>query len=448
MEKYFGTDGIRGIANTELTVELTMKLGRVLGARLTNNNAQSKVLIGRDTRISGKILEGALIAGLASTGVNVMNLGVISTPGVAYLTKKLNMDAGIMISASHNPVEDNGIKIFQSDGYKLSDAIENEIELLLNADIDNLPRPTGGELGTIESFKMGVDKYINFLKTTIDTDLAEFKIALDSGHGAASALARKLFVGLGAEIITIGANPNGLNINDGVGSTHPKALQEVVVAESADFGFAFDGDADRVIAVDNHGQIIDGDHIMFILGRHLRDLGTLKDDVIVSTVMSNLGFYKSVEAANLKTVTTKVGDRYVLEKMLAEGYTLGGEQSGHIIMLDYLTTGDGLLAAVQMASAIKKSGKTLAELASDMPKFPQLLENLRVTNKEAIGAHPEVLASIAQVENEMAGDGRVLVRASGTEQLLRVMVEAKTDELCKEYVCRLVDVVKKVDESG
>lgn len=444
MGKYFGTDGIRGVANTELTIELTMKLGRVLGARLACDDDKPKVLIGRDTRISSEMLEGALIAGLVSSGVSVMKLGVISTPGVAYLTKSMDVGAGIMISASHNPVEDNGIKIFQGDGYKLKDEIELEIETLLDAR-DGLPRPIGGAIGTIESFKMGTGKYLNFLKTTIDNDLSGFKIALDPGHGAASALARQLFSDLGAEIIAIGANPNGLNINDHVGSTYPEALQEIVKTQGADFGFAFDGDADRLIAVDDQGDIVDGDHIMFILGRYLNAEGKLKEGVIVSTVMSNLGFYKSVEAANLKSVVTKVGDRYVLEEMLKNGYNLGGEQSGHIIMLDHASTGDGLLSAIQLASVIKKSDKKLSDLAADMPKFPQLLENMRVNDKEAIQKNPEVLAKIAEVEAEMAGQGRVLVRASGTEQLLRVMVEAETDELCKKYVFAIVEVAKKVD---
>jgi len=445
MGKYFGTDGIRGVANKDLSIELTMKLGRVLGARLIEEGKKPKVLIGRDTRISGEMLEGALIAGLVASGASVMKLGVISTPGVAYLTKNLDAFAGIMISASHNPVADNGIKIFQSDGSKLNDDIELEIEALLDKSIETLPCPIGGEIGTVESFKMGANKYINFLKSTIDTDLAGFKIALDPGHGAASNLARQLFVDLKADVITIGTSPNGLNINDGVGSTHPQQLQKLVTEEGADFGFAFDGDADRLIAVDNNGSIIDGDHILFIMGRYLHDCGRLKDGVIVSTVMSNLGFYKSVEAANLKSVATKVGDRYVLEEMLEKGYNLGGEQSGHIIMSDYLATGDGLLAAVQVANVIKKTGKTLAELAADMPKFPQLLENMHVIDKEAIQKNPEVLAKIAEVEDEMAGNGRVLVRASGTEQLLRVMVEAQTDELCKKYVSSIVEVAKKVD---
>ena len=445
MGKFFGTDGIRGVANTELTTELTMKLGRVLGARLLKEYNNPKVLIGRDTRISGVMLEGALIAGLVSSGANVMKLGVISTPGVAYLTNSLDVQAGIMISASHNPVEDNGIKIFQGDGYKLNDEIELEIEEMLELDEDNLPRPTGSGLGTVESFKMGTDKYLSYLKTTIDANLESFKIALDPGHGAASTLARKLFVDLNATVVSIGDKPDGLNINDKVGSTHPEALRELVLTENADFGFAFDGDADRLIAIDSEGNIIDGDHIMFILGQGLKDAGKLKDNVVVSTVMSNLGFYKTIEKFGMKSVPTKVGDRYVLEEMLKNGYSLGGEQSGHIIMLDYLTTGDGLLAAIQLASIIAKSRKKLSELASDMPKFPQLLQNIRVIDKEKIQTNPEVLAKIAEVETEMAGEGRVLVRASGTEQLLRVMVEAKSQELCEKYVTSIIEVAKKVD---
>ena len=443
MGKYFGTDGIRGVANTELTIELTMKLGRVLGAKLVQDNSRPKVLIGRDTRISGEMLEGALIAGLTSAGASVMKLGVISTPAVAYLTRELDVQAGIMISASHNPVEDNGIKIFQADGFKLNDSIEAEFEKSLEAQ-DSLSRPVGAGIGTVESYKMGADKYISFLKNTINSDLTGFKIALDPGHGAASVLARQLFSNLGADVITIGANPNGLNINDNVGSTHPEALQAIVVSEGADFGFAFDGDADRLIAVDHNGEIVDGDQIIFILGRYLHSLGKLKDDMIVATVMSNLGFHKAVAAAGMKAAITAVGDRYVLEELKTKGYSLGGEQSGHIILMDHLQTGDGLLAAVQLANVIKASERKLSELANDMPKFPQLLENLRVIDKDQIQSNPEVLAKIAEVEAEMAGNGRVLVRASGTEQLLRVMVEAETDELCQKYVASIIEVAKKV----
>ena len=444
MGKYFGTDGIRGVANTELTIELAMKLGRVLGARLVTDTPRPKVLIGRDTRISGEMLEGALIAGLVASGASVMKLDIISTPGVAYLTKSLDVQAGIMISASHNPVEDNGIKIFQANGFKLSDDIELEIEKLLDADIEP-PTLIGGDIGTVESFKEGADKYISFLKNTIDGDLAGFKIVLDPGHGAASKLARSLFTELKADVVMIGDAPNGLNINDGVGSTHPEQLQAVVLAENADFGFAFDGDADRLIAVDDQGDIVDGDQIMFIIGRYLHGLGKLTDNVIVSTVMSNLGFHKAIESAGMTAAITAVGDRYVLEEMKDKGYSLGGEQSGHIILMDHLQTGDGMLAAIQLANVIKIAGRKLSELANDMPKFPQLLENLRVIDKDKIQSNADVLAKIAEVEAEMAGNGRVLVRASGTEQLLRVMVEAQTDALCQKYVTSIIEVAKRVD---
>jgi len=444
MGKYFGTDGIRGVANEKLKPELALKLGRVLGVQLAENFEAPKVLIGRDTRISGQMLEGALVAGLTSSGVNVMSVGVISTPGVAYLTKNLEVSAGIMISASHNPVQDNGIKIFQADGFKLNDAMEAEIEAMLDRE-DDLARPVGSGVGDLEDFNMGAGKYLSFLKTTIDVDFSGFKVALDAAHGSASYLARQLFIDLGAEVVEMGTNPDGLNINQDCGSTHPEALQKLVVHEGADFGFAFDGDADRLIAVDHEGKVVDGDHIMFILGRHLHEEGKLAHGTIVSTVMSNLGFYKAVERHGMKSVATSVGDRYVLAQMRESGYTFGGEQSGHLIMLDHISTGDGLLSAIQLASVVRKSGKTLAELASDLVKFPQLLENIYVKDKDQVQTNPEVLAKIAEVEAEMAGNGRVLVRASGTEQLLRVMVEAQTDQLCKKYVGAIIEVAKKVD---
>ena len=443
MGKYFGTDGIRGVANSELTPELAMKLGRVLGASLASKNEQAKVLIGRDTRISGELLECALIAGLTSSGVGVMKLGVITTPGVAYLTKSLDACAGIMISASHNPIEDNGIKIFQSDGYKLDDELESEIEKMLDAP-DDLPRPVAGDVGIVERFKMGGQKYINFLKTTIDADLSGFKVVIDCANGASSALGRQLFADLGAETIVIAASPDGVNINENCGSTHPELLQAAVLEQEADFGFAFDGDCDRLIAVDGKGNIVDGDHILFVIGRHMKEQGTLKNDTVVSTVMSNLGFYKTLEKMDMKSKATKVGDRYVLEEMLANDYNLGGEQSGHIIMLDYATTGDGLLSAIQLANVVRESGRSLNELASDMPKYPQILKNVRVADKDAVTSNEKVLESIAEVEKEMDGNGRVLVRASGTEQLVRVMVEAKSEDLCARYVDAIVDVVNDI----
>lgn len=443
MGKYFGTDGVRGVANTELTAEFTMKLGRILGHQLKAKSQRPKVLIGRDTRISGELLESALIAGLISSGADVLTLGVITTPGVAYLTKSLDVEAGIMISASHNPVEDNGIKIFTHSGYKLSDQEEAEIEALLDDSELDLPRPTGGDIGRIENFKVGAQKYVNFIKGTAGTSLAGLKIVADCANGAASALARQLFVDLEADIITIASNPDGVNINENCGSTHPENLAKAVVEHGADLGFAFDGDSDRLIAVDHEGNIVDGDYIMFIVGRYMSQQGLLNKDTIVSTVMSNLGFYNAVKDSGLNSIPTKVGDRYVLEEMLANNYNFGGEQSGHLIFLDYSTTGDGLLSAVQVAKIVVESKKTLATLAADMKKYPQLLKNLRVEDKEAMLANDKILAEIGNVETQMDGKGRVLVRPSGTEPLVRVMVEAETEELCKKYVEQILAVVER-----
>ena len=442
MGKYFGTDGIRGVANTELTPEFTLKLGRILGHHLKAKNTRPKVLIGRDTRISGELLESALIAGLISSGADVLILGVITTPGVAYLTKNLDVDAGIMISASHNPVQDNGIKIFSHSGYKLSDQEEEEIEALIDMS-DDLPRPVAGEIGRVEDFQMGSQKYVNFIKGTVGHKLTGLKIVLDCANGASSALAPQLFADLDADIITISSNPDGININHNCGSTHPEALSKEVVKHEADLGFAFDGDCDRLIAVDHTGAIIDGDYIMFIVGRYLNEKGLLKQGTVVSTVMSNLGFYNAIEANGLHSVQTKVGDRYVLEEMLKNDYNFGGEQSGHLIFLDYGTTGDGILSAVQLANIVVEKEKSLADLAEEMPKYPQLLKNLRVEDKIAMVTNINILNEIVTIEAEMNGKGRVLVRPSGTEPLVRIMVEAKTEKLCETYVNRLLSIVEK-----
>ncbi|CUN16815.1 phosphoglucosamine mutase [Turicibacter sanguinis] len=441
MGKYFGTDGVRGVANTELTPEFTLKLGRILGYQLTSLCERPKVLIGRDTRISGELLESALIAGLVSVGADVLKLGVITTPGVAYLTKNLDVQAGIMISASHNPVQDNGIKIFSHSGYKLSDEQENEIEAYLDAP-DTLPRPIAGNIGRVEDFYRGAKQYVDYLETTIDDRLNGLKVVLDCANGASSALAPQLFKELGAEVITVSSKPDGVNINEQCGSTHPEALAVEVVKQEADLGFAFDGDCDRLIAVDYNGAIVDGDYIMFIVGRYLNEKGQLNKGTVVSTVMSNLGFYNAVEANGLHSVQTKVGDRYVLEEMLKNGYNFGGEQSGHLIFLDYGTTGDGMLSAVQLANIVVEKGQTLADLAKEMPKYPQLLKNIRVEDKNAMMTNEAILAVIAEVEAEMNGKGRVLVRPSGTEPLVRVMVEAETEALCNSYVERILAVVE------
>ena len=443
MGKYFGTDGVRGIANSELTPELAFKLGRFGGFVLTKDHNRPKVLIGRDTRISGHMLEGALVAGLLSIGAEVMRLGVISTPGVAYLTKALGAQAGVMISASHNPVADNGIKFFGPDGFKLSDDQELEIEQLMDLESDELPRPVGADLGQVNDYFEGGQKYLQYLKQSVDEEFTGLHIALDCAHGATSSLATHLFADLDADLSTMGASPNGLNINEGVGSTHPEALAAFLKEKGADLGLAFDGDGDRLIAIDEKGNIVDGDQIMYICGKFMKERGQLKQGTVVSTVMSNLGFYKGVEEHGIKSVQTAVGDRYVVEEMKKNGYNLGGEQSGHIIFLDYNTTGDGLLTGLQLANIMKVTGKPLSELAGEMKKYPQVLVNIRVTDKHHVTDNQKVKEVIEQVEAEMNGNGRILVRPSGTEPLVRVMAEAPSAELCEEYVSRIAAVVEE-----
>jgi len=443
MTKYFGTDGVRGVANKELTPELAFRLGRIGGHVLTEEfQGKSQVLVGRDTRISGHMLENALIAGLLSTGVEVMTLGVISTPGVAYLTRVMNAQAGVMISASHNPVEDNGIKFFGADGYKLTDAQEEEIEKLLNEQEDTLPRPTGAAVGSITEYFEGGHKYIQYLKQTVDEEFTGIHVVLDCAHGATSTLATHVFADLDADLTTMGASPNGLNINDGVGSTHPGELAKLVVDKGANIGLAFDGDGDRLIAVDEHGEIVDGDQIMFIIAHHLHSEGRLKQGTIVSTIMSNLGFYKALSDHGMKSVQTAVGDRYVVEEMRKGNYNLGGEQSGHIIFHDYNTTGDGLLTGLQLVNIMKITGRKLSELAAEMTVYPQKLVNVRVLDKHTVTDNARVAEVIVEVEKELAGNGRVLVRPSGTEPLVRVMVEAPNEEECARLVDRIVNVVK------
>jgi phosphoglucosamine mutase len=443
MGKYFGTDGVRGIANSELTPEFAFKLGRFGGFVLTKDKERPKVLIGRDTRISGHMLEGALVAGLLSIGAEVMRLGVISTPGVAYLTKAMGAQAGVMISASHNPVQDNGIKFFGPDGFKLSDEQELEIERLIDLPVDELPRPIGADLGQEMDYFEGGQKYLQYLKNTVDEDFSGIHIALDCANGSTSALATHLFADLDADLSTMGASPNGLNINAGVGSTHPEALASFVIEKGADVGLSFDGDGDRLIAIDEKGNIVDGDQIMYICAKYLKEQGRLKHGTVVSTVMSNLGFYKGLEGLGIHSAQTAVGDRYVVEEMKKGGYNLGGEQSGHIIFLDYNTTGDGLLTGLQLVNIVKFTKKPLSELAAEMKKFPQKLVNVRVTDKHHVTDNQKVKEVIEQVESEMNGDGRILVRPSGTEPLVRVMAEAPSEELCEQYVNRIVAVVKE-----
>lgn len=445
MGKYFGTDGVRGVANKELTPELAFKLGRYGGYVLAHNEGEKhpRVLVGRDTRVSGEMLESALIAGLASIGAEVMRLGVISTPGVAYLTCEMGAQLGIMISASHNPVADNGIKFFGADGFKLSDKQEEEIEQLLDQEQPDLPRPAGKDILHFSDYYEGAQKYLSYLKSTIDINLDGLKITLDGANGSTSSLAPFLFGDLEATTVTIGCNPDGYNINDECGSTHPEYLAEKVVETESDFGLAFDGDGDRLIAVDEKGNIIDGDQIMFIIGQDMHKNHELNNNMIVSTVMSNLGFYKALETEGIQSNKTKVGDRYVVEEMRRGRYNLGGEQSGHIVMMDYNTTGDGLLTGVQLAAIIKSSGKTLSELAAQMKKYPQSLINVKVTDKHHVSENEDVKAVMNEVENEMNGEGRILVRPSGTEPLVRVMVEAATNEDAERYAQTIANKVKE-----
>jgi phosphoglucosamine mutase len=444
MGKYFGTDGVRGEANVELTPELAFKLGRFGGYVLSQHGtSRPRVFVARDTRISGEMLESALVAGLLSVGIEVYKLGVLATPGVSYLVRTENASAGVMISASHNPALDNGIKFFGGDGFKLADDQELEIEALLDADEDTLPRPSADGLGTLVDYPEGLRKYEKFLVST-GLKLDGMKVALDTANGAASTTARDIFLDLGADITVIGEKPNGLNINDGIGSTHPEKLQETVKEVGADIGLAFDGDSDRLIAVDENGDIVDGDKVMYIIGKYLFEKGELAKNTIVTTVMSNLGFHKALDREGIKKAVTAVGDRYVVEEMRKFGYNLGGEQSGHVIIMDYNTTGDGQLTAIQLTKVMKETGKTLSELAAEVTIYPQKLVNIRVENgmKDKAMEVSAIAAVIEKMEGEMAGNGRILVRPSGTEPLLRVMGEAPTHEEVDYYVDTIADVVR------
>jgi phosphoglucosamine mutase len=445
MGKYFGTDGVRGVANQELTAELAYRIGRCGGYVLTLQGERKErpvVVIGRDTRISGPMLESALVAGLLSIGADVVRLGVVSTPGVAYLTRKLGADAGVMISASHNPVEDNGIKFFGGDGFKLSDETELEIERLMDADSDELPRPVGSGLGALRDDAQAKWLYADYLRSITPVRLDGLKVVLDCAHGAAYELAPRIFEELGAEVITIGAEPDGTNINAGVGSTHTNLICAETVRHGANLGLSFDGDADRLIAVDENGEEVDGDFILCICGDAMQREGLLKHDTIVTTVMSNIGFFKAARDLGLNTKQTAVGDRYVMEEMRKGGYNLGGEQSGHVIFLDYNTTGDGILTALQLAATMVKAGKPLSELKRMMRKFPQVLVNVRVADKSKFKGNVGIEAAVREVEAELGENGRVLVRPSGTESLIRVMAEGPDKATIEAYVSRICDVVR------
>jgi phosphoglucosamine mutase len=429
MGRLFGTDGVRGVANTELTCELSMQIGRAAAMVLSKNlnGRKPKVLIGMDTRASSQMLESAITAGLCSVGADVLQLGVVPTPAVAFLVCKYGCDAGVMISASHNPCEYNGIKIFQSTGFKLPDELENEIEEIILDNVTKIPTPIGGEVGRVTKCKNAVEDYIEHLLSDTDMNFNGYKIALDCANGSSSVSAKEVFSRLGAEIVVINAQPDGANINKECGSTHLEQLQKCVVENGCDLGFAFDGDADRMLAVDHMGEVVDGDKCIAVCAKHMKQLGKLKKDTAVVTVMSNMGFFRFCEENGIRCEKTKVGDRYVLENMSANGYSIGGEQSGHIIFLQHATTGDGQLSAIQLLRVLKDTGKTLKELSSEMEVYPQVLINVRVSNfgKAQFPKDKEVQNAIKQVEDELQNDGRILVRLSGTEPLVRVMLEGK-----------------------
>lgn len=431
MGRLFGTDGVRGIANAELTGQLASKIGASGAYVLSRGNKEKvKILIGRDTRISGQMLEAALASGICSVGADVYLLGVAPTPAVAYLTKEYGFDAGIVVSASHNSFEFNGIKFFDKTGYKLPDDVENEIEEYILGEKDGIPAPTGKDIGGVYDFSHKLSDYIEKAITTASGDFKGKMFVLDCANGAACVTAKKAFEKLGAKVEVISDEPNGININDNCGSTHMANLCEKVVKLGADAGFAFDGDADRMLAVDELGEIVDGDRIMAICANDMKKKGTLKKNTLVATVMSNLGLFIMGEKQEINIPRTKVGDRYVLEEMLKEGYNIGGEQSGHVIFLDYNTTGDGLVSAVSLASVMCEEDKKLSELKTIVDIFPQVLKNARVA-KSGDNSYAEdevIMAEIRKLEEKFDGNGRVLIRPSGTEPLVRVMIEGKNQD--------------------
>lgn len=447
MARLFGTDGVRGVANEELTPLLAMQLGQAGAYVLTKeHDHKPTIMVGCDTRISGDMLANALMAGVCSVGANAVYVGVIPTPAIAYLTRKYKVDAGVVISASHNPVEFNGIKFFDGDGYKLPDSLEDEIEALIRSDMRGMKFPTGSRVGKIKYRTDAREEYINHAIQAVPVHLDGMKIVVDCAEGAAYYTSVEALKELGGNIVAIHNNPDGTNINANCGSTHLEELKARVVYEKAALGIAFDGDADRLLAVDENGDMVDGDQIMAIVGNHMKKAGVLKNNTIVATVMSNLGFYLMAEEQGLHIEQTKVGDRYVLERMKEIGANLGGEQSGHIIFLDQNTTGDGLLSALHLLQVLVETGKKLSELASIMEVLPQALVNAKVPNhkKESYMDYPEIASAISELTAKFAGEGRVLIRPSGTEPLVRVMIEGKDQKMIREEAQKLADLIQDI----
>lgn len=446
MGRLFGTDGVRGIANSELTPELAFKLGKAGAYVLSRDKTRPVVLIGKDTRLSGDMLEDALSAGILAVGGNVIKVGVLPTPAIAYLVKAYKADAGAVISASHNPFEYNGIKFFNGDGFKLDDSIEDEIEDIILRDIDVNKHITGERLGrSLEADDDAEERYAEFLKGTVDADIKGLKLVIDCANGAAYRVAERVYSDLGAELTVIGNDPNGVNINDRCGSTHPERLQQEVVRQGAFMGLAYDGDADRLIAVDEKGRIIDGDKLICICAKMMKETGQLKGDRVTATVMSNIGFHKYLEKMGCSVDVTVVGDRYVLESMLKTGCLIGGEQSGHIIFLNHTTTGDGILSSLQLLKAVIMSGKKASQLSDEIEIFPQVLKNAGVKNenKTVFMEDEEIKRAVADAENEVKGTGRVLIRPSGTEPLVRVMLEGRDVEHITGLAEGLAELITK-----
>ena len=442
MSRLFGTDGIRGIANTEITAELAYQLGRAATFYFGKATKRPQIIIGRDTRLSGMMLESAMAAGICSAGGDALILGVAPTPAIAYLTQSLKAQAGVVISASHNPYPDNGIKFFSAEGYKLPDAVEDELEEILKNGVGNLPNPVGGEVGAIIPIQEKIADYCEYLIGSTSVSLEGLKVVVDCANGAAFEVASKVYQALGAEVVAMYTAPNGVNINENCGSTHMEALRREVIAQNADIGIAHDGDADRCLGVTETGEMIDGDRIMLICGLLLKAQSRLVKDTVVATVMSNIGFHQAAKEQGLNLEITGVGDRYVLERMTEKGLSLGGEQSGHIIFGDLSTTGDGVLSGVQLLSALKNSGKKMSELSSVMTEFPQLLVNIKVKSKVGWEEDARITQAIQNAEAELGDRGRILVRPSGTEPLLRVMAEGPTMEILERLTQEIAEAVK------
>ena len=444
MGKYFGTDGFRGEANVKLTVEHAYKVGRYLGWYYKKEGYRPQIVIGKDTRRSSYMFEYSLVAGLTASGADVSLLHVTTTPSVSYVVRTEGFDCGIMISASHNPFYDNGIKLINRNGQKMEAVVEEKIEKYIDGEIEEIPFAKREEIGCATDFSAGRNRYIGYLISLPTRSFKNKRVGLDCSNGSASAIAKSVFDALGAKTYVIHNNPDGTNINTNCGSTHIESLQQFVKENQLDVGFAYDGDADRCLAVDENGNLIDGDLIMYICGKYMKENGKLHNDTIVTTVMSNIGLYKACDREGIKYEKTNVGDKYVYENMVQNGHSLGGEQSGHIIFSKHATTGDGILTSLKIMEVLLEKKTTLGTLASEVKIYPQLLQNLRVTDKELVLNHPDVKAAEKAVEEALGDDGRILVRASGTEPLLRVMVEAETQELCEKHVAAVIDAMKAV----